>query len=287
MSEILYPAYREYRQNRIDVNDAMAAILAGSRLAAHTLSLTAGSRATLKELFPAVPHIERFDLKSDVARDLLDNADYHIASVAIPYALATHEEFVMSTLEFMAASGVQLSKRPRSYKAFEMHSALFEACRVEEPERWIKLFHVLREMRNCITHRGGAVDARLHSAIGQMGAGARDEWTRINRGATPESIIANGRLALTATHIFTVFAVAKQIGREINDALSTRIDSSVWAGVAVTDFSESTAKTKNSPNWRKALMGHVRYYYAGANISASDLEVAARSTGAWTSAKWE
>lgn len=98
MPEIHYPAYRTYVDTRVEANDAMMALLAGSRLAAHTLQLTEGSTATIASVFPAVEHIRRFDLRSDIARDLLRNADFHLASVAVTYALATHEDFATSTL---------------------------------------------------------------------------------------------------------------------------------------------------------------------------------------------
>ena len=72
--EILFPEYRAYVASRIEVNNAMMALLAGSRLAAHTLTLTVGSTATLSQLFPAVEHVGRFDLRSDSARQLLNDA---------------------------------------------------------------------------------------------------------------------------------------------------------------------------------------------------------------------
>lgn len=105
MPEILFRDYREYAASRVEVNNAMMALLAGSRLAAHTLSLTAGSNATLGQLFPAVEHIDRLNLRSDSARQLLQDADHHIASVAIPYALATHEDFVTDMLALVEGEG--------------------------------------------------------------------------------------------------------------------------------------------------------------------------------------
>lgn len=155
VSEILFRKYRDYVANRIEVNNAMMALLAGSRLAAHTLSLTAGSTTTLAQVFPAVEHIERFNLRSDSARQLLADADQHIASVAIPYALATHEEFVLDMLEFLKAESRSLMTHGKQIKAWNMHSVLFETCGYAEPAEWMETFHVLREVRNSIIHAGG------------------------------------------------------------------------------------------------------------------------------------
>jgi hypothetical protein len=285
--EIHYPSYRTYVDTRVKANDAMMALLAGSRLAAHTLQLTEGSTATIASVFPAVEHIRRFDLRSDVARDLLRNADYHLASVAVPYALATHEDFVTSTLTRLKDDfGRTLQKQGKSIKAWNMHTVLFDTCGFQEPTEWMQSFHVLREMRNCITHEGGGVSDALRDQIAAMGSAARTGWANMNQGIVPENMEVSGRLALTAEHIFTAFAVTKRLGREINAALEQELTSAEWARIAVEDWVSVTSKVKNSSSWRRGLIGYVRQNYAQANISEADLEAAARHLGAWAPAKW-
>jgi hypothetical protein len=286
MPEILYSQYREYVANRIEVNNAMTALLAGSRLAAHTLQLTAGSTATLGQLFPAVEHVDRFNLRSDLARHLLRDADQHIASVAVPYALATHEEFVMAMLDFLQKEGRQLVTRGRRIKAWNMHTVLFETCGYAEPEEWLQTFHVLREVRNCIIHTGGRIGTDVTDRVAEMGAGARAGWERLNRGDGPEALNSNGRLALTAEHVLTAFAVTKRIGREVNAALGRELDRGTWARVAVEDFAASTTKTRNSSSWRRSVLGYARQYYSDAALHESDLEKASRDLGFWTLARW-
>ena len=56
MPLVKYAEYRRYIEQRKDANNAMMALLAGSKLAMHTLSLTAGSERRLSEIFPRVPH---------------------------------------------------------------------------------------------------------------------------------------------------------------------------------------------------------------------------------------
>lgn len=287
MPDILFPAYRAYYANRVEVNDAMAALLVGSRLAAHTLSLTTGTSATLGQLFPAVEHIERFNMRSDVARDFLNNADHHIASVAVPYALATHEDFVMEMLDFLKAEGRTLATHGKPVRAWNMHSVLFETCAECEPAEWIQSFHVLREMRNCITHVGGVASQKLRDAVADMGPDARSGWERLNPGARLEDIETDdGRLALTAEHVFTAFAVTKRLGREINALLGRELDGRTWARIAIRDYNSVTSKVKNSSSWRRSLVGYVRQYYAASNVSEADLETAARQIGVWTVPGW-
>lgn len=286
MQEIHFREYRDYVDNRMEVNNAMMALLAGSRLAAHTLSLTAGSTATLAQLFPAVAHVDRFNLRSDSARQLLHDADKHVASVAIPYALATHEEFVMNMLKLLESEGRLLITHGKRIRAWNMHTVLFETCGEAEREDWMQAFHVLREVRNCIIHTGGVVQAALVERLGEMGAAARKGWERLNAGDPPEALHEGGRLVLTAEHVFTAFAVTKRLGREINVALGRELDSTAWARVAVEDFQESTTRTRNSSGWRRSVIGYARQYYNQAALSEADLENAARNLGYWTLAKW-
>ncbi|MDQ1130067.1 hypothetical protein [Microbacterium sp. SORGH_AS_0888] len=286
MSETLYPAYRSYVRSRVEVNDAMTALLAGARLAAHTLQLTAGSSHTLKDVFPAVEHISRFNLRSDDARSFLLDADHHLASVAIPYALATHEDYVTGALQLLKSNGRSLTTHGKQIRAWNMHTILFETCGAAEPAEWMQSFHVLRELRNCITHAGGEASSDLTDLIAAMGANARAGWAGINLGASPESIVQGGSVVLSAELIFTAFAVTKRLGRAINETLSDSLTDAEWAKVVVTDFADQTRKPKNSSGWRRSLLGYSRQNYARLAITEASLEVASRELGMWSRARW-
>ncbi|WP_028821905.1 hypothetical protein [Propionimicrobium lymphophilum] len=288
MGEIMFREYRDYIENRVRVNNAMMALLAGSKLAAHTLSLTSGSNSTLAEVFPTVEHIKRFNLRSDSARDLLNDADQYIASVTIPYALATHEDFVIKMLHLLESEGVRPITHGRQVKAWNMHEVLFETCGYLKPVEWLETFHVIREIRNSIIHSGELSDSRLNEAISRMGDDARHGWSKLNRNALPEATIdSKGRLALTAENVFTSLAVTKRLGREINRALANRLDTTEWARLAISDFHKSTTKIRNSSGWRRSAIGFARQYYSLAGITEGDIEQAARKLGFWTIAAWK
>lgn len=285
MAELLYPDYRTYSETRTVVNNAMMALLAGSRLAGHTLQLTSGSERTLSELFPAVEHIKRFNLRSDVARSLLQNADHHLTSVALPYALATHEDFVMSSIKILRSEGATIQTGGKPIKAWNMHTVLFDSAGRAIPTEWLESFDLLREMRNCTIHAGGKVQPRLTDHIAAMGSASIAEWQRLN-GQAPSDVVKSGRVELIAEHIFTAFAVTKRLGREINRALTTALPKASWARIAVEDYQKNTSKTKNSSSWRRSLLGYARLNYAPAQLLEADLEQAARSLGYWTVAAW-
>jgi len=285
--EISFRAYRHYIDDRVEVNNAMMALLAGSRLAAEALRPLSGSGATLGELFPGVEHIERFNLRSEPARTLLCQADHHIASVAIPYALATHEEFVVQMNELLKSEGVTLITQGKPIKAWNMHEVLFASCSFALPSEWMQIFHVLRELRNAIIHGGGVVTSQLNTSIAVLEARARGRWAQMNLGQEPEALDdGTGRLALTPETVFTAFAATKRLGREINAALGSCLGSATWARMAVEDFAASTDKTRNSSSWRRSPVGYARHNYAAASLSAEDLERAASETGVWTVDRW-
>ncbi|WP_286958658.1 hypothetical protein [Arsenicicoccus sp. UBA7492] len=287
MPEIRFPAYRDYVSKRVEVNNAMMALLAGSRLAAHTLQLTSGAPLTLGQLFPAVPHIERFNLPNDEARHFLGNADSHLASVAIPYALATHEAFLTDQLDYIKNEGVALANNGKPIKAWNMHSVFFATAGTPEPASDLQIFHVLRQTRNCIIHNQGRSDEGLSDALSRMGETATESWSRLNGGDTPSDIIGpDGQLILTAKHIFTAFANTKALGRSINKALISALPLESWARLAMEDFASATTKTRNSSQWRRSASGYVRENYAAIGLSNAELEKAARSLGVWTGGAW-
>ncbi|WP_413102484.1 hypothetical protein [Streptomyces sp. Inha503] len=286
MSELLYPDYRNYVETRVVVNNAVTALLAGSRLAGHTLQLTEGSQRTLAELFPAVEHITRFNLRSDVARSLLNNADHHLASVALPYALATHEDFVMSSIDLLKNEGITIQTGGKRIKAWNMHTVLFDSAQHPHPTDWLESFDLLREIRNCTAHAGGKAQARLTDHIAAMGTDSIGGWQRLNR-QHPNDVVQDGTVRLIAEHIFTAFAVTKHLGREINTALTAALSKTSWARIAVEDYQSTTTKVKNSSSWRRGLVGYARVNYGQAKLTESELEQAARTLNYWTLTTWK
>jgi len=174
-----FPGYRRYEATRQQANNAMMALLAGSRLAAHTLQLTKGSTELLPDIFPGVDHINYFNLRTDKATDLLDNVGHHLGAVAVPYALAVHEDFVMSALELLdtlghptRAPGQNPDPLKNGVKASNMHEAVWLTLGQPLPTHGaceaLEHFHLLREMRNAHIHAGGSIEQRLITQAGNM-----------------------------------------------------------------------------------------------------------------------
>jgi hypothetical protein len=281
MPEILYPDYRGYLEVRRDADNAMMALLAGSRLAAHTLQLTTGSSKLLPEIFPAVPHIGRFSLRTESARQLLLDADAHLGAVAVPYALAVHEDFVTTTLDWLKKLRVRLAPHPKGVKAWNMHEVLFGSVGALDPQPDLTLFHVLRAMRNAQIHNGGEVSKELSDLVADLNTTASQRWEQLTE-EPPSQLTSNARLIFTARHIFTSFAITKSLGRAINLAIQRVVPSREWARLAVEDFASQSKKPRNSDNWMYSLRGSLRARYGPAALTDQDVEAAARVGGFWT-----
>lgn len=287
MSEVRYPDYRQYDAMRNTVNTSIMALLAGSRLANNTLALTDGSSRTLGEIFPAVEHIKRFNLRTDVAREFLSSADTHLATMAITYVLAVHEDFVMSTITLVRSQGITVSApNRRGIKAWNMHSTLFAALNYQPTTQWVEAFHTLRLMRNSVIHAGARAQPDLISHLAQVSTSGTQLWHRLNHQA-PSAIVQNGVVTLVAQHIFCALAVIKELGREINAALQAAISTRNWAEICVHDYQNATTKMKNSRSWRRSLLGYANFFYGPVALTNAELENAARNAGFWTITPWE
>lgn len=281
MTEVWFSEYRKYVNTRKDANNAMMALLAGSRLAAHTLQLTVGSQQLLPEIFPAVPQIGQFNLRTDLARKLLLEADAHLGAVAVPYALAVHEDFVISTLDLLKRMGFTLVTKHKRILASNMHDIFDRTIGSTLPSQTIQQFHLLRCMRNSQIHAGGIVSPELTAVISMMSSSDLADWETLT-GRFPTDVTQTGIVTFTEGDIVAAFAVTKRLGRAINTAMQGALSRQAWAEIAVTDYNTQTTHLKNSDQWIIGLGSHARFHYSPLNLTQSDMETAAATLGLLT-----
>lgn len=281
MTEVKFPLYRRFSAARISANNSMLALLAGSRLASHTLQLNLGSERLLPEIYPGVADIDRFNLVTGSARDLLNGADASLAAVAIPYALAVHEDFVVSAIDEVKTRGTTIPRVGRGVNAGTMHETLFLALGTQEPAPYLEFFHVVREMRNSHVHEGGIPNARLIERLGALSAAAVSQWTRIAL-QQPSAIVHEGHIVFTLGHLIMAFAVIKQLARDVNTALLTHWSRSEWLTIAVSDYGTVAGSHHNSSGWRRGIAGFMRMNYAALGFSSIELEAESRRLELWT-----
>lgn len=281
-----FAEFKQVNDARVVTNNAMIALLAGSRLASHTLQLTSGSDQLLPTIFPSVANIDRFNLVTERAKALLDDADSHVAAVSVPYALSVHEDFVMVVIDMLRARG-SLAEVPgkRKLGPATMHETVFKATGYVAPADSLEVFHILREMRNSQIHEGGRANVRLVRSIAHASVEASALWTKIT-GQSVSDVVSNGRVEFVLEHMFLVFAIAKALAREINFALQAHWTSDEWAMLLVRDYSAITTNTRNSSSWRRSLIGYARLEYGALSLAEASIEAAARERGEWTAHAW-
>lgn len=289
MPEVNFPAYRDYEAARIVVNDAMNALLVGSRLGAHLLTTVGQSSELLSTKFPDIEHIGRFDVRVPTAREMLSGADHHFAAVAIPYTMSAHEDFMSGCLARLRAEGVPVVSGGQplaasKVNASNMHGALFESTGGAVAAHDLEVFQIVRLVRNCIVHRGGRISSALRAEVAGLSASAISDWQTVT-GEEPGDLLAHDPAYLSAGHAFMAFAVTKRLGRAANDAMQRGYPRHAWAKVVVDDFAEGARQPRNSDQWRRALLGFAARRYGPIGLVAAELETAARSTGAWTRAE--
>lgn len=288
-----FQAFRQYESTRQEANNAMMALLAGSKLAAHTLQLTTGSRHLLPDIFPGVDHISYFNLRTDDATALLLDSGHHLGAVAVPYALAVHEDFVMTTIKLLSslgyarkAPGKSADPTKNQTSAGNMHETVFRTLGQSAPGRESSLvalehFHLLREMRNTQIHSGGCISTRLQEQVANMSGLAASNWLRLAR-RTPAEMISQGDLRFTIFDMFAVFATAKALGRKLNLLLQENLSPSQWAQLCVVDYMAQSSKPSGSDSWIRGLIGHAALNYGIVGLTEQHLVDAAVSAGLWT-----
>lgn len=290
-----FPAFRQYEATRQEANNAMMALLAGAQLAAHTLQLTEGSTSLLPDIFPGVEHIRYFNLRTDAAAAVLKDTGHHLGAVAVPYALAVHEDFLMTVLDLVQSFGFVLrapgdnaDTSRNKVMAWNMHEALWLTLGHLPPPRGsiiaLEHFHLLREMRNAQIHAGGTVSTRLHEQVQLMTAPAKSAWESLSRRA-PADVITGGSFRLTTFDIFAAFATAKTLGRAINQLLKDNVRPRDWASICVEDYSALASKPPRSDAWMRGLVGHATLFYSAAGISEQELAASATAAGLWPSGR--
>lgn len=286
MNEIRFARYREYVEARVEANNAMMALLAGSRLAAHALQLHGDSPHQLPGLFPAVRDIDRFNLPPGRASELLLDADAHLAAVAIPYALALYEAFVKDAALMLKSDGFTFPQDRAALSAGRMHQTLYKAAGVPQPADSVALFHVLRCARNAQIHHAGATTPEVLDAVNSLTGAQRARWEQLTMGETG-AMFVNGQLRFTIGHLIAAFAVAKESARHINQLLGQKLSRERWARYAVEDYSAATAHPRNSRQWKRGVLGFARFHYLGGlRLTEDELHHAARAAGIWTTPNW-
>jgi hypothetical protein len=271
MAEVKFPAYRQYLEQRQMVNAAVMALLAGSQLASHALQLTEGSDRTMREIFPKVDHIDRFNLKTDTARDLLNHAETHLSAMAIPYIIAVQEALFGTFERMLCDAGKLATRNPKDRRSPVW--AVRDYWKSEDQEldgpSW-SVFELLVALRHDIIHRAGVVGADLTTRAATLGEAEQSLWKRMSGQPLPVFVEGEKHVLDHADMIVTL-AVVKFLAGEGNVIMQSCYPRRNW----LTDFADDVRASVNlhgNPHQKLRLArAHARLNYAPLDITDAEI----------------
>ncbi|MGP5220422.1 hypothetical protein [Arthrobacter rhombi] len=272
MSEVKYKRYRDYLSQRIAANDTVMGLLAGSKLASQSLAITAGSQMLLKDIFPQVPHIDRFNLKAGKARGVLEDAENLLGVLAVPQIMALHEDLITGMLELLERSMAGSTNPNQRLNAKNMHARFEGAASISFTSSTLDLFQLLRMSRNAHIHNGGVVSKHFADELATCAPASLQLW----RGITGESFPAykeGDKVELRLPALIGTLAITKRLANEANEGLQQSLSPSVWADLVAEDC-KSPWVPGNDGQQKKRILGIARKYYAAVNITEADLMAA-------------
>ncbi len=252
-------------------NDAIMAFLAGSQLASHTLQLTDGSDRLLPEIFPGVPHIGRFNLRTAKAREVLVNADMNLARMAIPQILALHEDYIFSCL-CMLVEARRCSKTKYNKASIKsVHEKFAECCTGDFRCETLEQFELLRCIRNCLIHENGSPNGEFDDAVRAMSTKSDADWQRYTGRSPADLSDPQGALDIRHFEMIATLAITKRLRREVNQLMRDTLSEDEWIDIAYKDFIIDK-RPKNAVQFRTAFHGFVGFHYRVLNIPADKLD---------------
>jgi hypothetical protein len=270
MKEVRFAEYRRYEARRVEASNAMMALLAGAGMASHLLQLTHGSRHLLPEVFPQVPHIGRFNLRTEVARQILDAADTHLGAMSIPYALALHDDFLRGCIALLAIAGKCTAKEVTAAGSLAGKHPLIEHCTGGSfSADSLGQLTTIRLMRNCMIHSGGRADQTLLNDVVGWTPGIEAGWAKLT-GNNPRELALGDELAFGHGEMILVLAVTKVLAREANQLLQPTLPRDQWADMLIDDLVEADPHVLRAPDFLRRARGLAKFHYGRLKLTDTE-----------------
>lgn len=272
MQVIRYAEYENYERRRQDANTAINALLAGCRLASHLLTLTHGATRPLAEIFPAIPRVTGFNLRTDVASEVLNDAEHHLGMMAVPFVQGIHEDYAMTCLRLLNEHKIISNTKLKSASPKTIHK-VFEASGQTLEQDSADIFQTLRMMRNAVIHNGGLATNELADATANLSQSASKLWTTVTTQAAP-TYKPDDPVSLGFSETVAELAVTKRLARTMNLGLGKALPRSFW----LSHLRENVVAHRSLPPVRqtdkrvKFAMSIARHNYAPLKFERAEVE---------------
>lgn len=270
MPVVAYLEFRAYERQRIQTNNAMMGLLAGSKLASQLLALTEGAERPLSEIFPSIDHIERFNLRSDVARDVLNDAEDLLGILAVPQVLAIHEHLFREMLELAVPSNSSVLV---NLGMSNIHERFATTVSVAFPFDALELFHYLRVARNSHIHTGGFATNVLANRSAGLSQGAELLWNAVS-GNPLRRYQLGDPVHIGISELTAALALTKRLAEVANVGLQSLLSRELWADMLVKDWA-SEARHGDITQKLRSVKGFAKMHgYPELNFAENELREA-------------
>lgn len=268
MPVVAYLEFRAYEQQRIQTNNAMMGLLAGSKLASQLLALTEGAERPLSEIFPSIEHIQRFNLRSDVARYVLNDAEDLLGILAVPQVLAIHEHLFREMLELALPSN---SPSLTNLGMSNIHERFATTASVAFPSDALDLFHYLRVARNSHIHTGGFATNTLATRSAALSQQAELLWNTVT-GRPLRRYQPGDRVHIGISELTAALALTKRMAEAANVGLQGLLSGEVWADLLIRDWA-SEPRRGDITQKRRSVKGFAKMHgYQALNLTEEELQ---------------
>jgi hypothetical protein len=264
-------AYRRHEAARVEASNAMMGLLVGANMSAHMLRLNAGSKHMIEEIFPQVPHIVRFSMTPDVACGILRDAESHLGGMAVPYALAIHEDFLRTCLDLLLRAGRCTSRNTRRPGLKEIHARIEQATGQTFDATAIAQFQMMRCLRNAIVHANGRAGRELADEfLPRWSSDADRGWVRFAK-RSPKNLREDDVVDLRHGELLMALIVTKNLARQANRMLIDALPRQMWADLLVEDESASVGLDGNHIRRERKLRSLARRHYEALALTRAEI----------------
>jgi hypothetical protein len=192
--------------------------------------------------------------------------------MAIPCALAIHEDFLRVCIELLVTASACTAKQAKEARSLaHKHSLIAQATGGVFNAGSLGQLTTIRLMRNCMIHNGGRADHELLNNLAAWTSSLEAGWVRLT-GNNPRQLRLGAELSFGHGEMILALAVTKVLAREANQLLQPTLPRCQWVDMLIEDLVDSDTNVLRAPDFSRRARGLTKFHYAPLQLSDGELE---------------